>query len=433
MIRYTKKMKKKTIYELSDIGEKLTEQSGILKLMDDLGKSINDTPPIAMLGGGNPAVIPELSTLYAARLSAILSSSKAAQSALGNYDTPHGNSQFISEITSYFNSKFGTTINSKNVATSPGSQSGFFMLFNMLAGKKGRRNKHILLPLVPEYIGYTDQGLSQDMFISNKPIITKISDHEFKYSIDFETLKITEDTAAICISRPTNPSGNVVSDDEIGKLQILARQHNIPLIIDNAYGLPFPGVMNADAHLPTLDDNTILSFSLSKIGLPTARVGFFIGPESIMQALSAVNAKINLSSPSVGQYLAADLLKDDSLDLIRDKYLIPHYRERANFAWRLLHNTLPDAVKWRVHSYNGSYFFWLWCEDMKISSSQLYEKLKARGVIVVSGEYFFAGQNAARWDHATKCIRINFARPNHELEAGFIILAEEIQKASEGN
>lgn len=422
-------IQKTTIYELSDIGKKLTEQSGILKLMDDLGKAINDTPPIAMLGGGNPAVIPELSTLYATRLTAILSSTQAAQSALGNYDTPHGNSQFISEIVDYFNSRYSSGVISKNIATSPGSQSGFFMLFNILAGKKGKRTKHILLPLVPEYIGYTDQGLTEDMFVSNKPIVTKIGDHEFKYSIDFDSLVITEDTAAICISRPTNPSGNVVSDDEIAKLQKLARQHNIPLIVDNAYGLPFPGVMNADAHLPTLDDNTILSFSLSKIGLPTARVGFFIGPQSIMQHLSAVNAKINLSSPSVGQYLAADLLRDDSLDFIRDKYLIPHYKERANFAWKLLHSTLPDNIQWRVHSYNGSYFFWLWCEGIKISSGELYERLKARGVIIVSGEYFFAGQDVTKWDHSAKCIRINFARPDHELEAGFTILAQELQKA----
>jgi valine--pyruvate aminotransferase len=418
-------------YQLSDIGERLTEHSGILELMDDLGKAINETPPLAMLGGGNPAIIPELSRLYADRLSKILSVQDTAQPALGNYDTPAGNRQFIEEICNYFNKKYQTKISAESIATSPGSQAGFFMLFNMLAGKRGERTKHILLPLVPEYIGYTNQGLAEDMFKSCRPKIEIIGDHEFKYSIDFDALEITEDTAAICISRPTNPSGNVVSDAEVKQLQELARANSIPLIIDNAYGLPFPGVIKDDAHLPELDGNTILSFSLSKIGLPTARVGFFVGPAVLMKLVQSINAKINLSSPSVGQYLVGDLLRNDKLDSIRDDMIVPFYKKRADYAWRLLNETLPDEISWRAHSYDGSYFFWLWIEDMKITSKQLYDRLKRRGVIVVPGEYFFAGQDVDDWSHSRECLRINFARPEPELEIGFPILAEELIKTTE--
>jgi valine--pyruvate aminotransferase len=417
-------------YELSDVGERLAKHSGILELMDDLGQAINESPPRAMLGGGNPAIIPELSQVYADRLTAILKDTSTSQPALGNYDTPAGNKQFLDEVCRYFNDKYKWEITSDNLATSPGSQAGFFMLFNMLAGKKGDRNKHILLPLVPEYIGYTDQGLSDEMFVSCRPKINMIGQHEFKYSVDFGALKITKDTAAICISRPTNPSGNVISDAEVKKLQELARANNIPLIIDNAYGLPFPGVIEESAHLPDLDGNTILSFSLSKIGLPTARVGFFIGPETLMKYIQSINAKINLSSPSVGQYLVADLFKTNQLDSIRDDIIVPFYKKRAGFAWDLLHSALPDEISWRVHSYNGSYFFWLWVDGIKITSKQLYDRLKKRGVIVVPGEYFFAGQDVDSWRHAHQCLRINFARPENELEEGFSVLAEELVKAT---
>ena len=40
--------------------------------------------------------------------------------------------------------------------------------------------------------------------------------------------------------RPTNPTGNVLDDDEVDHLRQLACDHNIPLIVDNAYGAPFP-------------------------------------------------------------------------------------------------------------------------------------------------------------------------------------------------
>jgi valine--pyruvate aminotransferase len=48
---------------------------------------------------------------------------------------------------------------------------------------------------------------------------------------------------------------------------------------------------------------------------------------------------------------------------------------------------------------------------------------------VVPGEQFFLGQDVAGWQHAHECLRINFARPDHELEAGIPILAEVIAKA----
>ena len=43
---------------------------------------------------------------------------------------------------------------------------------------------------------------------------------------------------AICCSRPTNPTGNVLTDGEMARLDTLAQEHGIPLIIDNAYGIP---------------------------------------------------------------------------------------------------------------------------------------------------------------------------------------------------
>ena len=54
-------------------------------------------------------------------------------------------------------------------------------------------------------------------------------------------------TGAICVSRPTNPTGNVITDDEVEQLDALAQTHNVPLIIDGAYGLPFPGLIYTPA------------------------------------------------------------------------------------------------------------------------------------------------------------------------------------------
>ena len=156
----------------------------------------------------------------------------------------------------------------------------FFFLFNALAGKfKDGSRKKILLPLVPEYIGYANQSVSDDIFCACKPLIQKIGDHDFKYGVDFENLVVDDDIAAICVSRPTNPTGNVLTDEEISRLSDLAKEYNIPLIIDNAYGAPFPNIIFTEA-TPVWNEDTILTLSLSKIGLPGTRTGIVIANES---------------------------------------------------------------------------------------------------------------------------------------------------------
>jgi valine--pyruvate aminotransferase len=46
----------------------------------------------------------------------------------------------------------------------------------------------------------------------------------------------------VCVSRPTNPTGNVLSDSEVEQLDVLAKKHGVPLLIDNAYGTGTPSL-----------------------------------------------------------------------------------------------------------------------------------------------------------------------------------------------
>lgn len=411
--------------QLSDFGERLSKDAGILQLMDDLGTAMAGASPVAMFGGGNPAHIPEVSQYFRERLNSIAANTPTANALLGNYDTPQGNARFIESFVGYINQRYNLGITPENVAITSGSQSGFFMLFNLLAGKRGTTKRKIVLPIVPEYIGYADQLIEEDGFYTLQPKIEKIGDHEFKYHIDFEAITLDDSVAAIALSRPTNPTGNVVTNDELERLAAMAQEKDIPLIIDNAYGLPFPGVI-ADHAAPHFDDHTILSFSLSKLGLPSARVGIFVGPRTLMKALSSANAIVSLASPSYGQYLAEPLLVSGEIDELCNRYIQPYYADRAQHARQLLNDRLPADLPWRLHVYEGSYFFWLWCEGANKTSKELYEYLKSRGVIIVPGEYFFPGQSATTWPHMQQCIRLNFARPDAELQAGTQVLAEAI-------
>ena len=108
-------------------------------------------------------------------------------------------------------------------------------------------------------------------------------------NINFEDLRISSEIGAMCVSRPSNPSGNVITDCEMSKLIELAENHEIPLIIDSAYGQPFPEILFKDVSLP-FSKGAIYCFSLSKLGLAGLRTGIVVAEKPILPvSLSAGN------------------------------------------------------------------------------------------------------------------------------------------------
>ena len=122
----------------------------------------------------------------------------------------------------------------------------------------------------------------------------------------------------ICVSRPTNPTGNVITDEELIKLDALANQHGVPLVIDNAYGVPFPGIIFSDAR-PLWNPNIVLCMSLSKLGLPGSRCGIIIANEKIITAISNMNGIISLAPGGIGPAMMCEMIKrQDLLPPVRD-------------------------------------------------------------------------------------------------------------------
>ena len=413
--------------KLSSFGTKFTSHSGILSLMDDLGNALATDHDMIMMGGGNPAHIPEVDAVFRERLQRILDSQSEFTRLVGTYDPPQGEKEFIQELAGFLNRQYNWKLTEKNIALTNGSQAGFFMLFNMFAGDfDDGSHKRIQLPLAPEYIGYADTGLRDDFFIASQPTIDHLEPHLFKYRVDFANLTIDESTGAMCASRPTNPSGNVLTDEEVSHLDALAQKHDIPLIIDGAYGTPFPNLIYTDAQ-PTWNSNTILCLTLSKLGLPAARTGIVVANEAVIKALAGINAIMNLAPNSFGSLVALDMVRDDSIVDISRSLIRPFYKEKADFAVQSLYRHMDDHLPWHVHKPEGAMFLWLWLEDLPISSLELYERLKQRNVLVVSGHYFFPGID--RWKHKHECIRMTFTRDNETVEQGIAIIADEVRRA----
>jgi len=431
--------------ELSEFGEQLGVGSGISELMDDLGHALamaassSGGERVYMLGGGQPAHIPEMDAIWRQRTEAILARPGLLEHTLGHYEPPAGNGPFRTAMANLLRRQYDWDISAENIAVTAGGQTAFFMLFNALAGKfRDGRRKKILLPLVPEYIGYANQsvnaqsGPDDGLFRAIKPRIELTGKHEFKYRVDFDALEVTDEIAAICVSRPTNPTGNVLTDAEIDQLGALADRHSIPLIIDNAYGAPFPNAIFSDTQL-VWNDNTILTLSLSKIGLPGTRTGIVVANPEIIRSLSSMMSIVGLANNNFGQALVTPLIESGEILRLSNEIVQPFYRQKSRLAQQWAHEFFEDSLPYFLHRSEGAFFLWMWFKDLPISAQELYQRLKKRKVLVVPGNYFFFGMQDSDWKHTSECVRVTFTMPDDEVKTGYKIIAEEVARAYQEN
>ncbi|OCA52417.1 valine--pyruvate transaminase [Photorhabdus namnaonensis] len=409
----------------SQFGNKFTQDAGITRLMNDLNQGLR-TPGAIMLGGGNPAHIPEMDDYFQQLLTEMVANGQLTDT-LCNYDGPQGKDTLIQALAEMLREKLGWEIGTQNIALTNGSQSAFFYLFNLLAGRgEDGSVRKVLFPLAPEYIGYSDSGLDEGLFVANKPNIELLPEGQFKYHVDFDHLNITEDIGLICVSRPTNPTGNVITDEELQRLDCLAQQHQIPLLIDNAYGVPFPGIIFSEA-TPLWNPNIILCMSLSKLGLPGSRCGIIIANEKIINAVSNMNGIISLAPGGVGPAMALEMIRRNDLLRLSQEVIRPFYQQRVQDVIQIIRRYLP-AELCLIHKPEGAIFLWLWFKNLPITTEMLYQRLKKRGVLMVPGHYFFPGLEQD-WPHTHECMRMNYVPDPERIAKGIAILAEEIKLA----
>jgi len=396
--------------------------------MDDLGDVLSGGRDLCNLGGGNPAQIPAVQSIFDKTISEAVGNG-TFRALISSYDGPQGHRPFLIALSNLLNREYGWSVGPDNIAMTTGSQSSFYILFNLLTGLCGDgQRRHIKLPMVPEYIGYADVAFANDGLRANRPLIDIIDSHTFKYRIDFDEFKIDDTAGGICVSRPTNPTGNLLSAEEIEKLMELTHAAGVPLIIDNAYGVPFPNIVFSNIE-PMFDSHVIYCMSLSKLGLPGLRTGIVVASEEIIEVIGSVNAIMSLATGSLGAGLTTPLVETGEALRLGREVIRPYYESRLKQAlfWCKEHMVGLDYF---IHQPEGGIFLWLWFPALPVATQVLYQRLKARGILVIPGHYFFPGLNET-WDHAHECVRISYSQSPDQVEKGIRILAEEVRRAFE--
>ena len=215
----------------------------------------------------------------------------------------------------------------------------------------------------------------------------------------------------------------MITDDELDKLDQIAQENNTPLIVDNAYGNPFPGAIYTDATL-SWNDNTILCMSLSKLGLPGIRTGIVIANHDTIEAMSRVSGILTLAPSSVGPALVTRLVKSQEIMRLANDVIKPFYQNKATIAQQIFYDVFGGTSA-KLHKLEGAFFMWIWFPDLKMTSEELYQQLKAKGVYIIPGHNFFIGMDNT-WPHQHQCIRINYAKDETTLRKGLEVIYNEV-------
>ncbi|SPP31795.1 Valine--pyruvate aminotransferase [Arsenophonus endosymbiont of Aleurodicus floccissimus] len=103
----------------SQFGKKFSSSSSISLLMKDLNEGLRK-PDVIMLGGGNPAHIPEMDQ-YFQQLLIEMAKNGQLNEALSNYDGPQGKDALLEALANTLNEQVGWNISAKNIALTNGS------------------------------------------------------------------------------------------------------------------------------------------------------------------------------------------------------------------------------------------------------------------------------------------------------------------------
>lgn len=400
---------------------RLRQNQGIRSLMEDLGK-VTGHPDEVLFGGGNPAHIPEAEEIFAECFLSLAKDPSLA-ALLGDYQAPIGNDRFRILAAEYLSPHLDAKLTKDNIAFLNGSQNAYSYLLNIHSGKMTDGSfKKILLPIVPEYIGYADQSIEANAFLATQPEVIPTGNHRFRYGLNKTDFDLS-DVGCVALSRPTNPTGNVLSLTDLDWIESRTKKKSLPLLIDSAYGNPFPNLIGTEDPI-TYRDGRTLSFSFSKIGLPGVRLGIIVSNPDTIETLSSYAAVGNLAVGNLGVYMMEILFRKDILTNLAKNVLRPFYDKKRELAISIFESEFQKlGVEYEIHDPMGGFFLWIRFPNLSVSNHKLYHLCKDKRLFIVSGHYFFPGLNTD-FSHTQDCIRLTYCRKEEELARGAHILAE---------
>jgi aminotransferase len=215
------------------------------------------------------------------------------------------------------------------------------------------------------------------------PVYADTRANGFKLTAELLEPHITEKTRCIILCYPSNPTGRVLSAEELADIARLLENKDIFVISDEIYSELIYGLPHASlASFPSMRAKTIVINGLSKSHSMTGwRIGFTFAPAEISQHMVKVHQYNVTCASSISQYAALEALTNGVDDALPMKEA---YVERRDFVY----NRLID-MGFELEKPEGAFYLFPSIEKFKLSSMDFTMKLlEEQRVAVVPGDAF---------------------------------------------
>lgn len=222
-----------------------------------------------------------------------------------SYYTPSGGIPELKQaIVSYVEREYQLRYQPKQVIVTDGAKYALYLLFQAILNV----GDEVIIP-VPYWVSYGEQV----KLAEGKPVfVSSTQEQSFKVSVAQLEAVRTDKTKAIILNSPSNPTGIIYTEEELRQIGEWAVAHNILIIADDIYGRL---VYNGHLFTPiatiseAIRQQTIIINGVSKTYAMTGwRIGFAVGDEKIIQAMTQLASQSTSNPVAVSQYAAIEAL-----------------------------------------------------------------------------------------------------------------------------
>ena len=233
---------------------------------------------------------------------------EAIESGKASFYTPtSGIPELRQAIISYIKEFYGLTYDISQTLVTDGAKFALYALFQALLDE----GDEVIIP-TPYWVSYGEQVKLAD----GTPVFVQAKDeNQFKVTVEQLEAARTENSKAVIINSPSNPTGMIYTYEELKEIGEWAVAHDLLIIADDIYGRLVYGD-NQFTPIATISEEirkqTLIINGVSKSYSMTGwRIGFAVGDKDLIKAMTDIASQATSNPTAVSQYAAVEALIGD--------------------------------------------------------------------------------------------------------------------------
>ncbi len=298
----------------------------------------------------------------------------------------------------YLSKTRNINVTAENVIIMPGAKPFLFCALIALINE----GDEVIVPN-PGYPTYR----SIVKFVGATPVPVRLrEENDFRFSIDEFRSLITPKTKMVILNSPGNPSGGVLTYDDLVAIHEEAKKHDLWILSDEIYSrLVYDGEFKSIAHVPGAMERSIIIDGMSKTYAMTGwRLGYAAMPKELAQYFFTLAINNFSSTATFSQYALIEALQGPQTDV---KKMVSEFRRRRKVIVEGLNKI--DGIK--CHNPEGAFYVFPNITGTGLKSQEFADiMLEQAGVACLSGTAFGEyGEGYIRFSYANSIENIKEA------------------------